>query len=93
MIIEHIFEAFLFGVGLSMDALAASLASGASEGRNFTWKKILLTAFLYLVGAAAAFALAIFSGKYAFPPAYLIHTADSNYKDSCEPVPASARKK
>ncbi len=47
MIIEHIFEAFLFGVGLSMDALAASLASGASEGRNFTWKKILLTAFLF----------------------------------------------
>lgn len=37
----------------------------------------LLTAFLYLVGAAAAFALAIFFGKYAFPPAYLIHTADS----------------
>ena len=30
-----------------MDALAASLASGASEGRRYTWKKILLTAFLF----------------------------------------------
>lgn len=47
MTAESFFEAFLFGVGLSMDALAASLASGASEGRRYTWKKILLTAFLF----------------------------------------------
>lgn len=37
----------------------------------------LLTTLLYLVGAAAALALAIYLGKYAFPPAYLIHTRDS----------------
>lgn len=37
----------------------------------------LLTAFLYLLGAAIALSLAVWLGKYAFPPAYLIHTADS----------------
>ncbi|MBO5682304.1 MAG: hypothetical protein J6T08_11405 [Lentisphaeria bacterium] len=37
----------------------------------------LLTTFLYLVGAAAALVLAICFGKYALPPVYLIHTADS----------------
>ncbi len=38
---------------------------------------VLLTAFLYLFGTAAALALAVCLGKYAFPPVFLIHTRDS----------------
>ena len=47
MTVSQLTEAFLLGVGLSMDALAVSLALGAAERKSFTWKKILLTAGLF----------------------------------------------
>ena len=37
----------LVGISLAMDALAASVALGAAERKNFTWGKILLTAFAF----------------------------------------------
>ena len=37
----------LVGISLAMDALAASVALGAAERKNFTWWKILLTAFAF----------------------------------------------
>ena len=37
----------LVGISLAMDALAASIALGAAERKNFTWWKILLTAFAF----------------------------------------------
>ena len=40
-------EAFLLGVGLSMDALAVSLALGATEGKNLAGKTVLLAASLF----------------------------------------------
>ena len=46
-LIRQLTEAFLLGVGLSMDALAVSLALGAAERKRFTWKKLLLTAGLF----------------------------------------------
>lgn len=38
---------FFIGISLAMDALAASVALGAAERKNFTWGKILLTAFFF----------------------------------------------
>ena len=43
----HWTEIFLIGVSLSMDALAVSVALSAADGRNFTWKRILLTAGMF----------------------------------------------
>lgn len=43
----HFLEAFLLGIGLSMDALAVSLALGAAEGRRLAWKTVLLAAGLF----------------------------------------------
>ncbi len=40
-------EAGLLGVGLAMDALAVSVALGAAERRQFTTRKILLTALFF----------------------------------------------
>ena len=40
-------EAFLLGVGLSMDALAVSLALGTTEGKDLAWKTILTAAGLF----------------------------------------------
>ena len=37
----------LVGISLAMDALAASVALGAAERKNFTWWKIILTAFAF----------------------------------------------
>ncbi len=37
----------LIGISLAMDALAASVALGAAERKNFSWMKILLTAFSF----------------------------------------------
>ena len=42
-----ILEAVAIGTGLSMDALAVSLASGAAGRKDFTASKILLTAFFF----------------------------------------------
>lgn len=43
----HFLEAFLLGVGLSMDALAVSLAMGAAEGRKLSVKIVLTASFLF----------------------------------------------
>lgn len=43
----HFLEALLLGIGLSMDALAVSLALGASEGRRLPGGTILLAAVLF----------------------------------------------
>lgn len=42
-----IFFPLFIGISLAMDALAASVALGAAERKNFTWQKILLTAFFF----------------------------------------------
>ena len=42
--IEYIIEAFFLGVALAMDALAASVALSASNRKNFTLSKMLMTA-------------------------------------------------
>ena len=42
-----IFFPLFIGISLAMDALAASVALGAAERKNFTWDKILLTAFSF----------------------------------------------
>jgi len=43
----HFLEAFLLGVGLSMDALAVSLALGTAEGRKLSGKTVLTASFLF----------------------------------------------
>ncbi|MBO4631632.1 MAG: manganese efflux pump [Lentisphaeria bacterium] len=40
-------EIFLIGAGLSMDALAVSIALGTVEREGLNWKKILLIAFFF----------------------------------------------
>lgn len=40
-------ESFLFGIGLSMDAMAVSIVLSTTGGSAFTRKKMLLTAFLF----------------------------------------------
>ncbi len=47
MSLAHWTEIFLIGVSLSMDALAVSVALSAADGKNFTWKKILLTSAMF----------------------------------------------
>lgn len=42
-----IFFPLFIGISLAMDALAASVALGAAERKNFTWQKIILTAFFF----------------------------------------------
>ena len=43
----HWLEIFLIGVGLSMDALAVSVALGAAEKERMDWKKVLLPALFF----------------------------------------------
>ncbi len=47
MTLAQFLESVFLGIGLSMDALAVSIALAVSEGKCFTWKKILLTAGLF----------------------------------------------
>ena len=43
----HILETLIIGIGLSMDALAASMALAAAECRGFTAGKVFATAFSF----------------------------------------------
>lgn len=58
----HFLEAFLLGVGLSMDALAVSLALSATEGRNLAGKTVLLAASLFGIFQAGMPLLGWFCG-------------------------------
>ena len=55
-------DALLLGVGLSMDALAVSLALGATEGKNLSWKTVLLAASLFGIFQAGMPLLGWFGG-------------------------------
>ncbi len=59
-------ETFLVGVALAMDAFAVSIALGTADGKNFNWKKIILTAlffggFQFFMPAAGWFCGSLFS--------------------------------
>lgn len=47
MTAHAITEALLMGVGLSMDAMAASMALGAGGSKNFTWKHAVTASLLF----------------------------------------------
>ena len=56
-------EPILLGVSLAMDALAVSMALGATERKNFTWSKILITALSFGIFQAAMPLIGWFGGS------------------------------